>query len=134
MQNGKARYTYLVGAAKSGTTKLADLLDLHPDVSLAKGKEPDTFAINEVNESISNTDSPNPSTEESIIDKEFFFLQCPVKFKSIQYKSMHKYLKNKLTMYFRLPNYSLCIFSFLDHIIMEVTNWKFSFNIYSSNI
>lgn len=51
MQNGKARYTYLVGAAKSGTTKLADLLDLHPDVSLAKGKEPDTFAINEVNES-----------------------------------------------------------------------------------
>lgn len=50
MQNGKVNYTFLVGAAKSGTTKLADLLNLHPDVSLAKGKEPDTFSNQNVNE------------------------------------------------------------------------------------
>ena len=35
---------FLVGAAKAGTTKLADMLDLHPSICLAKTKEPDYYS------------------------------------------------------------------------------------------
>ncbi len=36
---------YIVGAAKSGTTTLADLLDSHPDISVSDPKEPDFFTL-----------------------------------------------------------------------------------------
>lgn len=52
MQNTPQRYAFLVGSAKSGTTKLADLLDLHPDISVSSDKEPDTFARNEVTDAV----------------------------------------------------------------------------------
>jgi hypothetical protein len=35
---------YIIGAAKAGTTTLADLLGTHPDIELANPKEPDYFA------------------------------------------------------------------------------------------
>ena len=34
---------YMIGAAKSGTTKLADLLNQHPDICLSSPKEPNFF-------------------------------------------------------------------------------------------
>ena len=37
------KYVFLLGSAKSGTTKLADMLDMHPEISLASTKEPDFF-------------------------------------------------------------------------------------------
>ncbi|MEO0531457.1 MAG: sulfotransferase, partial [Planctomycetota bacterium] len=36
---------FLIGAAKSGTTSLANYLDSHPDVYLCKPKEPNFFAF-----------------------------------------------------------------------------------------
>lgn len=36
-------YIFLIGSAKSGTTKLADMLDMHPSISLSKPKESDFF-------------------------------------------------------------------------------------------
>jgi hypothetical protein len=35
---------FLIGAAKSGTTKLADMLDCSPDICLSNPKEPDYFS------------------------------------------------------------------------------------------
>ncbi len=46
------RYCFLIGSAKSGTTKLADLLNLHPDICVSSDKEPDTFVNNEVNDNV----------------------------------------------------------------------------------
>lgn len=36
-------FIFLIGAAKSGTTKLADMLNMHPDICLSSPKEPDFF-------------------------------------------------------------------------------------------
>jgi len=52
MQNTPQQYAFLVGSAKSGTTKLADLLDLHPEISVSSDKEPDTFARNDVSAAV----------------------------------------------------------------------------------
>ena len=37
------KYIFLIGSAKSGTTKLADMLDLHASISLSSPKESDFF-------------------------------------------------------------------------------------------
>ena len=37
---------FLIGAAKSATTTLADLLNQHPHIFLSNPKEPDFFWIN----------------------------------------------------------------------------------------
>ena len=54
MPKNQVKYTFLVGSAKSGTTKLADLLDLHPDITLSSDKEPDTFADSDFSETLLN--------------------------------------------------------------------------------
>lgn len=38
------QYIFLIGAAKCGTTKLADMLDCHPDICLSQPKESDYFS------------------------------------------------------------------------------------------
>lgn len=69
MQNNKFRYAFLVGSAKSGTTKLADLLDLHPQICLSSDKEPDTFATTDVSPALlSEYDKLFDSTSEVRID------------------------------------------------------------------
>jgi hypothetical protein len=35
----------IIGAAKSGTTSLADYLDQHPEIYMCPGKEPNYFAL-----------------------------------------------------------------------------------------
>lgn len=42
----KYKYVFIPGAAKSGTTTLADELSRHANICVAKGKEPDFFARN----------------------------------------------------------------------------------------
>ena len=51
----------LIGAAKSGTTTLANLLSEHPDVSLAFGKEPGFFSRNKGLFEGGPPDAPVPS-------------------------------------------------------------------------
>lgn len=41
---GSQQYVFLIGAAKCGTTALADMLAQHPDVNVSNPKEPDFFA------------------------------------------------------------------------------------------
>lgn len=43
-QIGEPQYVFLIGAAKCGTTALADMLDQHPDITVSNPKEPDFFA------------------------------------------------------------------------------------------
>ena len=38
------KYVFMIGAAKCGTTALADMLGQHPDINLSNPKEPDFFA------------------------------------------------------------------------------------------
>lgn len=44
MSTGFPPKAFIIGAQKSGTTQLADLLGQHPEVCLAKTKEPDIFS------------------------------------------------------------------------------------------
>jgi len=42
-----AKHIFLIGAAKSGTTKLADMLNAHPEICLCDPKEPNFFTEKE---------------------------------------------------------------------------------------
>lgn len=46
----ETQYLFLIGAAKSGTTKLADMLNEHRDICLSFPKEPDYFSFRVFNE------------------------------------------------------------------------------------
>ncbi len=65
----------IIGAAKSGTTSIAEYLDQHPDVFICPGKEPSYFAL-------AGQTLPPPGPAIPVVMHKLYYSQCVTDYRS----------------------------------------------------